>query len=116
LTVGSRASRACSAAHELSATTARPPWIFASATKPGTAFAAASFQDFGSPAWTGDRTMHATLIPGSRTSDANTASPATIRGPSTRLRSRPISLNSDFDFSRGAAGTGSRAASAAREP
>src|SRR3954465_3632665 len=72
-TVFSIASRAERAAQECSPTTARPPEIFATATKPGTDFAAESLHDFGSPPCTGQRRTHATFIPGRRTSEANTA-------------------------------------------
>ena len=115
-TVLSTASRPDSAAQVSSAITASPVGIGATSRTPGIADAAAASKERSVPPATGHRITLAKRIPGRRTSPEYTASPLTMRGPSTRRRSRPTRRNCDEPLSGGSSGTARAEAASTSSP
>ena len=99
-----------------SAKTATPLDTGSTFFTPGTLRAAEASKDFSLPPNTGQRSMLATSMPGSRRSEANWARPVTKSGPSTRGISLPRIRKSLADFRGGSAGGVSLAARSTRSP
>jgi hypothetical protein len=97
------------------ASTATPDGIRMTSTIPGIAFTGGASNDFTVPPGTGQRTMAATSIPGSRTSIPNTPLPSTLGRGSTRGSGLPMIRNPSLRI-RGRRGTPDRAASSASSP
>jgi hypothetical protein len=111
------ASRAFSAAHMCSATTATPRGVCTTSTTPGIAFAAAASNDAAFAPNRGGWIITAVSMPGSLTSIVNGWLPSVFEGPSKRRTvSSPITVHCSAAFGAASSGTGIAAARSACSP
>jgi hypothetical protein len=108
--------RALNACQKWSATTATPPEVVSTLRTPGIFSAALESSVFNLPPSTGLWANAAYSIPGSLTSNPNSALPSTLPGESVRARDFPMIRKSLLDFNCTSLGNGSFAAESASSP